>query len=119
MCFGVLHIYLLQYSNLMHLLTTFGFRETDLEIDCVRRSSKNFDNDPLLYFDTIQACELQHVYVWEFGFVGELALVIIESREHYIRRNGGELSWEFLDELSSVVQYRNFDFSEIASLFIQ
>ena len=37
MCFGVLHIYLLQSSNLMHLLTTFDFRETDLEIDYVRR----------------------------------------------------------------------------------
>ena len=37
MCFGVLHIYLLQSSILMHLLTTFGFRETDLEIDYVRR----------------------------------------------------------------------------------
>ena len=36
MCFGVLHIYLLQSSILMHLLTTFGFRETDLEIDYVR-----------------------------------------------------------------------------------
>ena len=50
--------------------------------------------------------------------MGELALVIIQSQEHYICRNGGELSWEFLDELSSV-QYRNFDFCEIASLFIQ
>ena len=37
MCFGVLHIYLLQSSILMHLLTTFDFRETDLEIDYVRR----------------------------------------------------------------------------------
>ena len=37
MFFGVLHIYLLQYSSLMHLLTTFGFRETELEIDYVRR----------------------------------------------------------------------------------
>ena len=37
MCFGVLYIYLMQYSNLMHLLTTFDFRETDLEIDYVRR----------------------------------------------------------------------------------
>ena len=37
MWFGVLHIYLLQSSILMHLLTTFDFRETDLEIDYVRR----------------------------------------------------------------------------------
>ena len=37
MCFGELHIYLLQSSILMHLLTTFDFRETDLEIDYVRR----------------------------------------------------------------------------------
>ena len=41
-------------------------------------------------------------------------------REHYIHRNGGELSWEYLDELfhCCTVQYRNFDFSEIAPLFI-
>ena len=120
MCFGVLHIYLLQSSNLMHLLTTFDFRETDLEIDYVRRDSGSdfwvftrevqvkisdqFPNDSLLCLDTITALGLQYVYVRKAGrFIGEFASEIIESREHYIHRNGGELSWEFLDELSSVV----------------
>ena len=55
------------------------------------------DNDSLLYLDTIPACDIQHVYVQEF-----VCVVIIESQEHHIRRNGGELSWKFLDELSSV-----------------
>ena len=66
--------------------------------------SDQFQNDSLLCLDTITALGLQYVYVRKAGrFIGEFASEIIESREHYIHRNGGELSWEFLDELSSVV----------------
>ena len=66
--------------------------------------SDQFQNDSLLCLDTITAQGLQYVYIRRVGhFIGEFASEIIESREHYIRRNGGELSWEFLDELSSVV----------------
>ena len=66
--------------------------------------SDQFQNDSLLCLDTITALGLQYVYVRKAGrFIGEFAPEIIESREHYIHRNGGELSWEFLDELSSVV----------------
>ena len=66
--------------------------------------SKQFQNDSLLCLDTITALGLQYVYVRKAGrFIGDFASEIIECREHYIRRNGSELSWEFLDKLSSVV----------------
>ena len=66
--------------------------------------SDQFQNDSLLCLDTITALGLKYVYVRKAGrFIGEFASEIIESREHYIHRNGGELSGEFLDELSSVV----------------
>ena len=76
--------------------------------ECIRevqvKISDQFQNDSLLCLDTITALGLQYVYVRKAGrFIGEFASEIIESREHYIHRNGGELSWEFLDEFSSVV----------------
>ena len=84
--------------------------------------SDPFENDSLLYLDTIQICEVQHVYVREFGCVGEFASVIMGFREHHICKNGGELSWEFLDELSSMVAPCNIEiltFLKSHSLFIQ
>ena len=72
--------------------------------------SDQFQNDSLLCLDTITALGLQYVYVRKAGrFIGDFASEIIESREHYIHRNGGELSWEFLDELSSVVALCNIE----------
>ena len=66
--------------------------------------SDQFQNDSLLCLDTITALGLRYFYIRKAGrFIGEFASEIIESREHYIHRNGGELSWEFLDEFSSVV----------------
>ena len=101
----------------MHLLTTFDFRETDLEIDYVRRHiawqlrfrflvftrevqakiSHPFQNDSLLCLDTITALGLQYVFVRKAGrFIGELASVVINFRERNRRLSHGQLSWSFV-----------------------
>ena len=62
--------------------------------------SHPFQNDSLLCIDTITALGLQYVFVRKAGrFIGELALVVIASRERNRRLSYGQLSWSFVDEL--------------------
>ena len=50
--------------------------------------------------DTITALGLQYVFVRKAGrFIGELASVVINSRERNRRLSHGQLSWSFVDEL--------------------
>ena len=62
--------------------------------------SHPFQNDSLLCLDTITALGLQYVFVRKAGrFIGELASVVINSRERNRRLSHGQLSWSFVDEL--------------------
>ena len=62
--------------------------------------SHPIQNDSLLCLDTITALGLQYVYVRKAGrFIGELASVVITSRERNRRLSHGQLSWSFVDEL--------------------
>ena len=62
--------------------------------------SHPFQNDSLLCLDTITALGLQYVFVRKAGrFIGELASVVIASRERNRRLSHGQLSWSFVDEL--------------------
>ena len=62
--------------------------------------SHPFQNGSLLCLDTITALGLQYVFVRKAGrFIGELASVVINSRERNRRLSHGQLSWLFVDEL--------------------
>ena len=62
--------------------------------------SHPFQNDSLLCIDTITAQGLQYAFVRKAGrFIGELASVVIASRERNRRLNHGQLSCSFVDEL--------------------